>query len=288
MKIIYKPIITFLILLHILLFTSLTCFSQDEEREKGTMKSKKISSLQKSLLIPGWGQIAEKRYLEGALFLSAEIFCIYKIFSNNHKSNYYYNRYKTADNTTDAVNYRDLTEKYDIRRNKFLLAAAGIWIINLIDIYIDTVENEKTRTAYKLRLDHFFNFINKNPDKYIEEKPSRNKPTLNIVLVVIIVVIIIAIIILVKITSIIVKNRRRFSKYEYKPSSDDKVLEKIKYDIIHGKTMDFMHLSKTDLEDLLDRLYQEDEVSDETLAYLENIISDYDKNIKYKKDNFKD
>ena len=64
--------------------------------------------------------------------------------------------------------------------------------------------------------------------------------------------------------------------------------EKIKYDIIHGKTMDYMHLSKTDLEDLLDNLYQEDEVSDETLAYLENIISDYDKIIKHKKDNFKD
>ncbi len=135
-------------------FLCIPCLGQEKKPKEQSKVNNKFTSLQKSLLIPGWGQLAEKRYLEGALFLSIEIFCIYKIFSNNHKSNDYYNRYKTAVNTTDAVNYRDLTEKYDIRRNKFLLAAAGIWVINLIDIYIIVKRKERKRENLKLRFEH--------------------------------------------------------------------------------------------------------------------------------------
>jgi len=153
MRKIYRSIITFLILLHILLFTSLTCFSQDEEVKKGTLP-KKISSLQKSLIIPGWGQIAEKRYLEGILFLSAEVFCLYKVISYNHKGNDYYNLYKNADNVSNAIEYRDLTENYDTKRNRFILAAAGIWIINLIDIYFIIKKKDKKERNLKIKLEH--------------------------------------------------------------------------------------------------------------------------------------
>jgi len=154
MRKIYRSIITFLILLHILLFTSLTCFCQDEEGEKGTLKSKKISSLQKSLLIPGWGQIAEKKYLEGILVLSAEVFCLYKVISYNYKSNDYYNLYKNADNVSNALEYRALTEKYDTKRNRFILAAAGIWIINLVDIYFIIKKKNKKGRNLKIKLEH--------------------------------------------------------------------------------------------------------------------------------------
>jgi hypothetical protein len=130
------------------------CLSQTEESGVRTSPAGKFNSLQKSLLIPGWGQIAEKRYLEGALFLSAEIFCFYKVFSYNHKGNYYYNHYKKADNVSDAVKYRGLTENYDIKRNKFLLAAAGVWIINLIDAYSIVRNKEKKRKSVNLKLDY--------------------------------------------------------------------------------------------------------------------------------------
>jgi len=137
-----------------IIFLCISCFGQDKKVKEEVSPKSKFTSLQKSLLIPGWGQFAEKRYLKGVLFLSAEIFCIYKIFSNNHKSNDFYDRYKAADNTNDAVNYRELTENYDIRRNRFLLAAAGIWIINLIDIYIIVKKKEKKSGNLKLKLEH--------------------------------------------------------------------------------------------------------------------------------------
>ncbi len=144
----YKPIISFLILL---LFISLPCLSQDEENKKGTLPKKKLNSLQKSLLLPGWGQITEKRYIEGILFLSAEIFCFYKIFSYNHTGNNYYNLYKNADNVIDTIKYRELIEKYDTKRNRFILAAASVWIINLIDIYFIVKKKDKKERNLRLK-----------------------------------------------------------------------------------------------------------------------------------------
>lgn len=148
-----KTILKFLIASIIFLLLSQFSNGQDRKGEEKIAPKKQLISLQKSLLIPGWGQIAEKRYIEGALFLSAEIFCVYKIFSYNHKGNYYYERYKKADNVTDAVRYRELTEKYDTQRNKFFLAAAGTWVLNLLDIYLIVKSKEKKKRNLNLKLE---------------------------------------------------------------------------------------------------------------------------------------
>lgn len=143
----------------ILLLISLPCLSQNKESKKGISPEIKFTSLHKSLLLPGWGQIAEKRYIEGILFLSTEIFCFYKIFSYNHKGNDYYNLYKKAENVSDAIKYRDLTEKYDTKRNRFILAAAGVWVVNLIDIYFIVKKKDKKQRNLRLKFK-----LNENKD----------------------------------------------------------------------------------------------------------------------------
>ncbi len=131
----------------------LPCYSQvKKEKEKEVSVEKKFNSLQKSLLIPGWGQIAERKYPEGFLFLTAEIFCLYKVFSYNNKGNKYYDLYKKADDVSNTIQYRELTEKYDTRRNKFILAVAGIWVINLIDMYLIIRNKEKKQKKLKLEI----------------------------------------------------------------------------------------------------------------------------------------
>ena len=135
-----------------IIFLCISCFGQNEKEEKQSRIGSNFTSLQKSLLIPGWGQIEEKRYIEGIIFLSAEIFSIYKILKLDHTGNYYYDRYKKADNVDDAVKYRELTEKYDTKRNKFILVAAGIWTINLIDMYLITNKKEKKKEKLKLKV----------------------------------------------------------------------------------------------------------------------------------------
>jgi hypothetical protein len=111
-----------------------------------------FSSLQKSLIIPGWGQLAEKRYFEGIAFLSAEVLCLAGFLSYNHSANAYYDRYQSADNREDAVRFRALAEKYDTRRNRVLLAAAAVWVVNLVDIYAIVKKNEKKQGALRLAL----------------------------------------------------------------------------------------------------------------------------------------
>ena len=111
--------------------------------------------MQKSLLLPGWGQLAEKRYLEGFLFLGAEIFSLYQIFHNNHKGNSTYDKYRQADNVEDVVRYRELTEDYDRKRNNFILAAVGIRAVNLLDIYVIVKNKEKQKLRLQLQsVDH--------------------------------------------------------------------------------------------------------------------------------------
>jgi hypothetical protein len=114
---------------------------------------KRFGPLEKSLLIPGWGQISEKRYVEGAAFLAAEAFCLYEIFANNHLGNENYASYKKAETMDDAVRFRQLTEKFDARRNQFLLTAAAVWAANLVDIYLIVKNKGKKEKTFTLRIE---------------------------------------------------------------------------------------------------------------------------------------
>jgi len=132
----------------IILVSGLPSMLQSEIIQKDKSERTKFSSLQKSLLIPGWGQFQEKRYFEGSFFLSMEICYLYEVFKNDRRGNSYYRLYKAAGNTEDAVKYRDLTERYDKKRNITMLVAAGVWAINLIDTYV--IVKKKGREAKEL------------------------------------------------------------------------------------------------------------------------------------------
>ncbi len=120
--------------------------------EEKSAPDRLLGSLEKSLIVPGWGQLAEKRYVEGIVFLSAEIFCLVKIMANNHLGKENYSLYKQAATIEDAVRYRKLTEKYDTRRNQFMLAAAAVWALNLVDIYLIVNHQGKKERALELKV----------------------------------------------------------------------------------------------------------------------------------------
>jgi hypothetical protein len=135
-----------------LAFSLVPCSGQEVAPEESSPE-KKFTSLHKSLLFPGWGQLAEKRYIEGVVFLSAEIFALYKVFSYNHKGNTAYAQYRDAANMADAVHHRQMTEDYDKKRNQYLLVAAGVWVINLIDIYFIIKNKEKKGKNLRLKFE---------------------------------------------------------------------------------------------------------------------------------------
>jgi len=108
--------------------------------------------LEKSLLFPGWGQLSEKRYLEGAVFLAAELACLYGALAADHLGNENYALYRSAASMDETVRARALVEKYDTRRNRFLIAAAAVWALNLIDIFLIIKAKETERPALSLRI----------------------------------------------------------------------------------------------------------------------------------------
>jgi hypothetical protein len=122
-----------------------------EQEQAPTEKS--LGPLEKSLLLPGWGQISEKRTIEGVAFLTAEAVCLYEVFANDHLGNLNYDLYKSAASTDDAVRFRQLVEKYDGRRNRFLLAAAAVWAANLVDIYLIVKNKGKTDKGFSFRIE---------------------------------------------------------------------------------------------------------------------------------------
>lgn len=93
-------------------------------------------ALEKSLVFPGLGQLAEKQYVKAAVFASAEILCLVQIFIFRSKGNDAYEQYRAAVDFEAVVEFRRQTEKYDKRRNTAILAAAGVWVLNMIDIFV--------------------------------------------------------------------------------------------------------------------------------------------------------
>jgi hypothetical protein len=105
--------------------------------------------LELSLLFPGLGQIKEKQYLKGILFLSGELFLLASAISNNRMGNKNYSKYKDADTETDVIKFRLAVEKFDKRRNIFLFSGITIWTLNLIDIYFHIRKKSKISILIK-------------------------------------------------------------------------------------------------------------------------------------------
>ena len=106
--------------------------AEDLKPEDGRLRK----ALERSLLFPGLGQLYEKQYLKGAILASAELFCLAAVVINAHKGNDAYWRYRGATTPEDAVKWRGETVRLDRRRNTAVLAAAGVWILNMVDIFV--------------------------------------------------------------------------------------------------------------------------------------------------------
>jgi hypothetical protein len=114
----------------------LTAQGVQPENTQRLVKSPLRKALERSLLFPGLGQLGEKQYVKAALFGSAEILCLVRVLIFRGKGNDAYNKYHDATDSEAVAEYRSQTEKYDRRRNTAILAAAGVWVLNMIDIFI--------------------------------------------------------------------------------------------------------------------------------------------------------
>ena len=104
--------------------------------EKAPEDARLRKALKMSLLFPGLGQLGEKQYAKAVLFSAAEVFCLVQAVANARRGNSAYWKYRTAATAGDAVEWRSETERLDRRRNTAILAAAGVWVLNMVDIFV--------------------------------------------------------------------------------------------------------------------------------------------------------
>ncbi len=137
------------ILLIILLMAQLNGKDNSLKNDTGN-NVKENRSLEKSLIFPGLGQIHEKKYFKGALFITAELITITGAFINNHLGNKNYNYYRSSKTGYDTSLYRIETERFDKNRNLFIATGIGIWMINMLDIYLFKKKMQKSKLKMTL------------------------------------------------------------------------------------------------------------------------------------------
>jgi len=115
---------------------------------------RRFGPLEKSLLFPGWGQMSERRWLKGTAFVIAELACLAGALSLDNLGQKNYNLYRASSDSTAASRYRSLVERYDGRRNAFLLAAAAVWAVNLVDIFLIVKGKETKSRSLSFGIEH--------------------------------------------------------------------------------------------------------------------------------------
>jgi hypothetical protein len=109
----------------------------------GTTPAKSRKILSRSLLFPGWGQLLQKRYLPSAAFAAATASLLGVALYKNIRGNSSYRSYRQAGDGESASRFRELTLRCDRERNIALLAAAGVWALNLLDAWL--AEKKRSR-----------------------------------------------------------------------------------------------------------------------------------------------
>lgn len=112
-------------------------------------------ALEKSLIFPGLGQLHEKKYLKGVIFITAELIAITGAILNNRQGNKNYNKYRSSLTESDALFFRKETERFDRSRNLFIAAGIGVWMINMLDIYV--IKKKRGKKSIEVSLEKGIN-----------------------------------------------------------------------------------------------------------------------------------
>jgi hypothetical protein len=123
-----------LLLLTALLAGSAALRGEDKPPEEPRLRK----ALERSLLFPGLGQLYEKQYAKAALFAALEVVCLAMVVVHARAGNDAYRRYRDAVAADAAAAWRLETERLDRRRNTAILGAAGVWVLNMADIFVFT------------------------------------------------------------------------------------------------------------------------------------------------------
>ncbi|MDD5624964.1 MAG: DUF5683 domain-containing protein [Candidatus Cloacimonetes bacterium] len=94
----------------------------------------------KSIVVPGWGQLACKDNLKGSVILGTEVLSLGASLYFYDKSNYYYNKYMQATQIEQIEDYYDQAQDQRFYSILFMGLGGIIWAYNIFDV-IQTTED---------------------------------------------------------------------------------------------------------------------------------------------------
>lgn len=108
----------------------------------------------RSAIIPGWGQFYNESYWKIPIIWGTAAWFVYNWIDNDKL----YNDYKSLYQTTENEYYRRLRNFYRDQRDNFTIYMGLLYLLNLIDAYVDAhlfdfnVQDDLTRTGFQINL----------------------------------------------------------------------------------------------------------------------------------------
>ena len=91
----------------------------------------------KSMVIPGWGQVGNRRYIKAAVYASLEVFWITLALDYRSQANDYYDRFLKADSLSTKNYFYSLYDDKKNKRNRYYWFFGLTTFISMFDAYVD-------------------------------------------------------------------------------------------------------------------------------------------------------
>lgn len=119
-----------------------TSYSQDTENNISNettsdtvfvMSKSPWGAVARSAVIPGWGQFYNESYWKIPVIWGTAAWFVYNWVDNNN----HYNDYKSLYQSSESEYYRRLRNFYRDQRDKFTIYLGLLYLLNLVDAYVD-------------------------------------------------------------------------------------------------------------------------------------------------------
>lgn len=94
-------------------------------------------ALFKSMVIPGWGQLGNRKYVKAAFFASFDVWMILKALDHKKKAADLRSQFESAIDVDIRNEYYNLYQQERTRRNKYTWYAVIISFFSMFDAYVD-------------------------------------------------------------------------------------------------------------------------------------------------------
>jgi hypothetical protein len=91
----------------------------------------------KSMLIPGWGQIGNRKYRKAVIYASMQVSWIVLALDYRSQADDFYEQYLTADSMNTKNHFYSLYEEKKNKRNRYYWFAGITTFISMFDAYVD-------------------------------------------------------------------------------------------------------------------------------------------------------